>query len=164
MGESHEEHGPECTCGCHDHSHGHEHGHGHEHHHHDHADVYERSVELEWGTAALESHVHDQASTVSATINARAETGKTFETLVQAMRDIARQAELSGGIIGHIKAYARAADSFAHASATDAQHAPSCEGDVQMPLSPGVQCQIVAIVLLIDLDQLERMVVDVLGA
>ncbi len=176
MSEIHEDHGPGCTCGCHDHDHEHahqhhEHGHAHEHahehggghdhhHHHDHERTHEREIEIGWGTATLESHVHDQASTVSATIHAQSGSGVTFETLVEALQGVAQQVESAGAIVGHIKAYARMGDSFAHASATDAQHAPACEGDVGMLLSSDTQCQLVAIALLIGLDELERIVVS----
>ena len=176
MSEIHEDHGPDCTCGCHDHDHEHahqhhEHGHAHEHahehgdghdhhHHHDHEHTHEREIEIGWGTATLESHVHDQASTVSATIHAQSASGVTFETLVKALQGVAQQVESAGAIVGHIKAYARMGDSFAHASATDAQHAPACEGDVGMLLSSDTQCQLVAIALLIELDDLEQIVVS----
>ena len=166
MANTHEEHTPDCTCGCHDHEHGHHHEHEHEHdhdhdhghHHHDHEHAHEREIELGWGAATLESHVHDQASTVSATIHANADSSMTFEALVEALQGVAQQVESAGAIVGHIKAYARSGDSFAHASATDAQHAPACEGDFQLPLTPEVQCQLVAIALLIELDELEQIV------
>ena len=95
---------------------------------------------------------------MSATIRAQADAGKTFETLIAAMQVIAQQVEAAGGIVGHIKAYARAGESFVHASATDAQHEPACEGDAGTALTPDVQCQLVAIALLLDLDQLEESV------
>ena len=174
-----DEHGPDCTCGCHEHGHdhsrdhghghshghGHERGHGHEHehgheHHHDHGHIHERAVELGWGAAALESHVHDQAATVSATIHVQSDSDVTFEVLVEALQGVAQQVESAGAIVGHIKAYARAGDAFAHASATDAQHAPACEGDAGMLLDSDTQCQLVAIALLIELDELERIVVS----
>ena len=178
MSEIREDHGPDCTCGCHDHDHEHEdqhhdhdhghdhehqhhdHDHGHGHHHHGHEHTHEREVQLGWGTAALESHVHDQASTVSATIHVQPGSGVTFETLVEALQGIAQQVESAGAIVGHIKAYARAGELFAHASATDAQHAPACEGDASLLLEPDTQCQLVAIALLIELDELERIVVS----
>jgi len=177
MSEIREEHGPDCTCGCHDHDHehahhhdhDHDHEHGHDHHHHEHGDGHdhhhhehtqEREIEIGWGTATLESHVHDQASTVSATIHAQSGSGVTFETLVEALQGVAQQVESAGAIVGHIKAYARMGDSFAHASATDAQHAPACEGDTGMLLDSDTQCQLVAIALLIELDELERIVVS----
>jgi len=154
------EHGSDCTCGCHDHDH--EHAHDHDHgHHHDHAAG--REVECRWGTAVLESHVHDQAATVSATIRAQSGSAATFEVLVEGLRSVAQHVESAGGIVGHIKAYARADGSFVHASATDAQHEPSCEGDASLPLGPEVCCQLVAIALLIDLGQLEQIVVDALN-
>ena len=162
MANTHGEHGPDCTCGCHDHDHGHDHGHNHGHeHHHDHTP--ERQVQLGWGAATLESHVHDQAATVSATICALPGSATTFEALVEALGSVAKRVESAGGIVGHIKAYARTGESFVHASATDAQHAPSCEGDARMPLKPETHCQLVAIALLIDLEQLEQIVVDALG-
>ena len=176
MSEIREDHGPDCTCGCHDHDHehahqhhehsyAHEHAHEHDdghdhHHHHDHEHTHEREVEIGWGTATLESHVHDQASTVSATIHAQSGSGVTFETLVEALQGVAQQVESAGALVGHIKAYARMGDSFAHASATDAQHAPACEGDTDLLLDSDTQCQLVAIALLIELDDLEQIVVS----
>lgn len=161
MGEIREDHGPDCSCGCHDH--GHEHGHANESGHgHSHAHAQERIVDFVWAEAALESHVHDQAATVSTTLHVRQDAGKAFGALVESLQSIAKQVESAGGIVGHIKAYARAGESFAHASATDAQHAPACEGDARLPLGPDVQCQLVAIALLIDLEQLERIVISAL--
>ncbi len=87
----------------------------------------------------------------------------TFEVLVEALKSVAQHVESAGGIVGHIKAYARAGDSFVHASATDAQHEPSCEGDASLSLGPEVHCQLVAIALLIDLEQLEQIVVGALN-
>ena len=166
MSDIHDEHGPDCTCGCHEGKHEHDHaGHGHDHRHdhrHDHAEGRTRAIELGWADVALESHVHEQASTVSATIPAHAESGKTFEALIEALRITSENIEAAGGIMGHIKAYARSGESFAHASATDAQHEPTCEGDVQLPLEPDVQTQLVAIALLIGLDDLESIVVEAL--
>ena len=66
----------------------------------------------------------------------------------------------AGMHVGHIKAYARMGDAFAHASATDAQHAPACEGDTDLLLDSDTQCQLVAIALLIELDDLEQIVVS----
>lgn len=157
MSEIHEEHAPDCTCGCHDNDHDHDH-----HHHHEHA--RDRVIDLGWASVTLESHVHEQASTVSATICARADSAKCFDALVAALQAMAREAESAGGIIGHIKGYARDGESFVRASITDAQHAPICEGDAQLPLGSGAQVQLVAIVMLIDLDELERIVAGALEA
>lgn len=164
MSEIHEEHGPDCTCGCHDHGRDHKHhDHGHEHdHEHAHEHAHEHTVELGWAGVTLESHVHDQASTVSATIHAQSDSGKSFEALVGALQTVAQRVESAGAIVGHIKAYARSSESFAHASVTDAQHSPACEGDVDLLLSSDVQSQLVAIVLLINLDELEHIVVEAL--
>lgn len=162
MSEIHEEHGPDCTCGCHDHKHHHDHDHAHNHGHH-HEGAHERTVGLAWADVTLESHVHEQASTVSATIRAHVGSGKTFGALVGALQSIALQVESCGAIVGHIKAYARVGEEFAHASATDAQHEPACDGNIELALGPDVQCQFVAIALLIDLAELERIVVGALG-
>ena len=168
MVNTNEEHGPDCTCGCHDHGHEGERGHHHEHgghhreHNHAHEHAHKRKVELGWGTAALESHTHEQAATVSATICAQSNSSTTFARLVEALQAVARQVESAGGIVGHIKAYAKLGDSFAHASATDAQHAPSCEGVLDLPLNPETHCQLVAIALLVDLEQLEQIVIGAL--
>jgi len=138
-------------------NHAHEHGHRHEH-------ARKRSINLGWVNIELESHMHDQASTVSATLCAQADSGRTFEALVGALRTVAHASELAGGIVGHVKGYARAGESFVHASVTDAQHAPACEGDAQLPLNLDTQIQLVAIVLLIDQSELECIVVKALEA
>ena len=77
---------------------------------------------------------------------------------------MAKQVESAGGIVGHIKGYARIGDPFVHASATDAQHAPAPEGDTSIPLDVDTQAQLAAIALLIDLDDLEQLVVSALEA
>ena len=107
--------------------------------------------------------MHDQAATVSATVCARPEAGKTFDVLVGALQIVAQRVESAGGIVGHIKAYARSGEAFAHASVTDAQHAPASEGETALALDPNVQCQLVAIALLVDLDSLEEAVFDALA-
>ena len=166
MGELHKEHGHDCACGCRGHEHGHASGHDHHDHHdhdHEHADVRKRSVSLGWADVDLESHVHDQASTVSATIHARSDSGRSFGDIVEALQVVAQKVEEQGAIVGHIKAYARTADSFSHASTTDAQRMPSSEGDLQMALGPDVQCQLVVIALLVDLDVLEQIAIAALG-
>ena len=76
-------------------NHGHHHGHRH---HREHAS--ERAIDLGWANAELESHVHDQASTVSATLCSQADSGRTFEALVGALQTVAHEAELAGGTGG----------------------------------------------------------------
>ena len=101
------EHGPDCTCGCHDHEHAHEHEHHHEH---------EAVVELPWARVELEAHTHEQAATVSMNIHPKEESPVAFADLVNIMQEIARSSEQSGGIVGHIKAFAKRDNAFARVS------------------------------------------------
>ena len=144
-------HGPDCVCGCHDHDHNHEHTHDHEHDHgnsHDHG--YVEAFEQEWGSFELEAHMHEQAATVSMNIHPRDGREISFSDLVNVMQSIAQAAENSGGIVGHIKGFARQGDDFAHASVTSADLAPAIEGDKALSFGAEATVQLVAIVLLID--------------
>lgn len=124
-------------------SHGHEHK--HEHHHHSHVET----VELSWANVKLESHTHEQAATVSLDIDPKPSCEKAFSDLVNIMQGIARAAEDAGGIVGHIKAFAKRGDASAHASVTAADLPPTCEGDQSLALDNESAVQLVAIVLLI---------------
>lgn len=135
------EHGPDCTCGCRDHEHAHE----HEHHH-----VHEEVVELPWARVELEAHTHEQAATVSMNIHPKEESPVAFADLVNIMQEIARSSEQSGGIVGHIKAFAKRGDAFARASVTAADLPPTCDGDQSLELDASAEIQLAAIVLLVD--------------
>lgn len=143
------EHGPDCDCGCHDHDHHHDHGHDH---HHDHG--YTEAFELPIAQVSLEAHVHEQASTVSASFAVKEGQLLPFGTLVDAMGVIAEQVEAAGGIVGHIKAFGKTSDSFAHASVTAAGFDPTYEGDPSLAIGVGDDAQLVAIALFIDQDHL----------
>ncbi|MBQ9042673.1 MAG: hypothetical protein IJ111_07645 [Eggerthellaceae bacterium] len=140
------DHGPDCTCGCHDHEHEHPHEHEHGHHHHSH----EETLKLAFATVNLEAHEHEQSSTVSMTFDVNAGSTLPFQSVISLMQDIAEQVEQAGGIVGHIKAYAKDGDAFARASVTAANLDPTYEGDLDMQLAPGTEAQAVAIALLID--------------
>lgn len=133
------DHGPDCTCGCHDHEH--EHGHHHEH---------EESLELSWAHVELEAHTHEQAATVSMNIHPKEGSPVAFVDLVSIMQEIARASEQSGGIVGHIKAFAKRGDTFARASVTAADLPPTCDGDQSLELDASAEIQLAAIVLLVD--------------
>ena len=156
------DHGPDCACGCHDHEHEHDHdhehdhGHAHEHgHHHEHEHVsHGELVELEWADVKLEAHTHEQTATVSMGFFPKAGCQVAFSDLVGFMQAIARLAEDAGGIVGHIKAFARHGEAFAHASVTSADLAPACEGELSLVLGPGFDVQLVAIALLVGQDEL----------
>ena len=137
------EHGPDCTCGCHDHDHDHAHDHVH---HHEHEEV----VELSWAHVELEAHTHEQAATVSMNIHPKEGSPVAFVDLVNTMQEIARASEQSGGIVGHIKAFAKRGDAFARASVTAADLPPTCDGDQSLALDASAEIQLAAIVLLVD--------------
>ena len=137
------EHGPDCTCGCHDHDHDHAHEHGH---HHEHEEV----VELSWARVELEAHTHEQAATVSMNIHPKEESPITFADLVNIMQEIACASEREGGIVGHIKAFAKRGEAFARASVTAADVPPTCDGDQSLELDTSAEIQLAALVLLVD--------------
>lgn len=142
------------SCG-HEHEHEHAHepvrGQGHDHHHHDH---HEETVETPWGTVRLEAHTHEQAATVSMALCPAAGKAMAFGSVVELMRQVAERAEAAGGIVGHVKAFARQGDAFAHASVTAAYLEPAVEGDASLGYGERADIQLVAIVLLVSQDEL----------
>ena len=174
--------GPEHRHGCgrddgcdHEHDCGHDHGSGHEHYHgqgHDHGSGHEHyhrsgrdhnhghghgrreSFASMGGEAFLEAHTHDQAATVSIAICPDEGRSISFTEIESALEDIARRIDAMGGIIGHIKAFARNDDYFAHASITDPHHTITSEGDATQAFDSEADIQLVAIALLIGLDDL----------
>lgn len=121
----------------------------HEHHaHHEHHN-HRESFAINGAEAFLEAHMHDQAATVSAAICPAEGEAFAFARLVDAMREIASASEAAGGIVGHVKAFAREGDAFAHASVTAAGLEPACEGDVEESFGEEADIQLVAIVLLV---------------
>ena len=165
------EHDADCTCGCHegqehthehhdhdhghghhhhDHDHDHEHGHDHDHehghhHHHSHAET----LQLENAVVELEAHTHEQAATVSMRIHPADGTTIAFADIIAMLQRIARAAEDVGGIVGHIKGFAKQGDAFAHASVTAADLAPTTEGDPALAFDATADIQLAAIVLLV---------------
>ena len=113
--------------------------------HHNHRESFETCG----AEAFLEAHMHDQAATVSLAICPAEGETFAFARLVDAMRDIASASESAGGIVGHVKAFAREGDTFAHASVTAAGLEPACEGDAAESFGDEADIQLVAIVLLV---------------
>ena len=130
----------------------------HEHHNH------RESFEIAGGEVFLEAHMHDQAATVSLAVCPGEGQVFSFETLIRAMREIATQAELLGGIIGHIKGFAREGEVFAHASVTAADLEPTCEGATKESFGEEADIQLVAIVLLVGQDDLMTICRNALSA
>ena len=125
----------------------HERGNEHKHEHeHNHVEV----IEQEWGTIELEAHTHEQAATVSMSIHPKDRCSMAFSDLVNVMQSIAQIAESSGGIVGHIKGFARQDDKYVHVSVTTADLEPTVEGDSSFSFGAAATIQLVAIVLLVD--------------
>lgn len=135
----------------HEHEH-HEHAHEHEHEHHEHA--HRESFMIPGAEVFVEAHMHDQAATVSMALCPAESRACEFGVLVAAMTEIAKRAESAGGIIGHIKAFARQDQLFAHASVTVADIEPAIEGDSTLAFGEESDIQLVAIVMLIELEEL----------
>lgn len=151
----------------HDHEHSHDHGHDHDHNHHHHHDHehhhgHVESVELSWASVDMEASSHEQAATVSVAIRPKPASEAAFSGLVDAMCSIARAVESEGGIVGHIKAFAKRGDVFARASVTAADLPPVCDGDQSLPLDPSADIQFVVIALLIDEERLAAICKDIL--
>ena len=142
----------------HEQDHGH-HDHNHYHHHHSHADTIERA----WACVDFEAHTHEQAATVSMSVHPNAGCERTFSNVVEIMQIIACAAEEAGGIVGHIKAFAKQDETTAHASVTAADLSPTCEGDQSLALDGTTDIQLVAIVLLIGEEDLLAICKDALA-
>ena len=132
-------------------------GQGHEHEtpehgHHEHS--HRESFAIPCGEAFLEAHMHDQAATVSMALCPGEGSCIAFASLTDALQSIASQVEAKGGIVGHIKAFARQEGSFAHASVTEAGREPACEGDAACAFGSEAEIELVAIALLISQDEL----------
>lgn len=140
------EHGPGCTCGC-------EHGHD-----------PSKAPELSWAQAALERHMHDAAATVSITLCPEPGCQVGFSSLACAMERIAQKAESSGVVVGHIKAFARQGDAFARASVVASDLPAALEGEPGLLIVQGTQVELVAIVLLMDCDELSSICCAALSA
>lgn len=127
-------------------------------HEREHASHHERNHREQFaiacGEAFLEAHMHDQAATVSVALCPDEGFAISFEQLVSALSATASNVEAAGGIIGHIKAFAREDDVFAHASITDASRKPDAEGDIAASFGPEADIQLVAIALMISQDEL----------
>ena len=149
----------------HDHEHEHEHhGHGHDHEHHGHSHSHETTLQLSYATVDLAAHMHDQAATVSATIKLDEGATMQFSQLASAMQTIADRSEEASGIVGHIKGYAGVGESFVHASCTDAAQGVTTQGDSSLALDADSTIQLVAIVMLLDLHDLQSIVTTALEA
>ena len=107
--------------------------------------------------------MHEQAATVSATVNLADGCTAQFSQVADALRQIAAQSEAAGGIVGHVKAFAETPQGLSHASCTDALQGVATGGDSDMALDSDSRIQLVAIVMLIELDELERIVIDALS-
>ena len=136
----------------HEHSCGHSHddaGHGHYHEHEHEHSHHEELFEAPWGTAQIETHTHEQAATVSMALHPAEGEAIAFAGVVTVMRQIAEEAESAGGVVGHVKAFARQGDAFAHASVTAAYLGPEIGGDSSSEFGEEADIQLVAIVLLL---------------
>lgn len=125
-------------------------GETHEHHHHEHVPSHKEAFAVEGASVSLEAHMHEEAATVSLGIKPVEGEGFAFTRIIDAMTAIAEQAESQGGIVGHIKGSAREGAAFAHASVTASDLPCESEGDVEAAFGSDATIQIVAIVLLIE--------------
>lgn len=142
-------HGSDCRCGCHIHDGHNKHDPSHEHYDHNHGSAVKYNFEINEAYVSLEAHTHEQAATVTLDIRPKKGRALAFADIVDVMVSIAVRAEAAGGVVGHIKAYARDGSAFAHASVTASDLAPVCEGDANALYGEGSLIQLVLIVLLL---------------
>ncbi len=119
----------------------HEHGHHHEHeheHHHDH-------------DAPIEITTHENAVIGTVRIRIPGSYDTALEDLRTRMDQTAREVEESGGMVGHIKAFAREETRTAMVSIPEPGDIQTKEGS-----DPGLHCEIANIVFGIDEETLEH--------
>ena len=123
-------------------------------HAHHHGQSHRESFAVPCGEAFLETHMHDQAATVSMAVCPDEGKAMAFADLVAALDGIASRVEEAGGIVGHVKAFACESDFFARASVTQAGMGADCEGDAGQSFGPEADIQLVAIALLLGQEEL----------
>lgn len=142
----------------HEHEHHHEHGHEHHHHEHEHDHEHRHGYEHEHD----HEHHHDHDAPIEITTHENAVIGtvriripgsyeEALEDLKARMAETADEVEAAGGMVGHIKAFAREESRTAMVSIPE-------PGDVQIKngSDPGLRCEIANIVFGIDTEVLER--------
>ena len=123
-------------------------------HTHNHGQSHRESFAVPCGEAFLEAHTHDQATTVSVAICPGEGETMAFADLAAVLEGIACRVEEAGGIVGHIKAFAREDDYFARASVTQAGVEANCDGDIGRSFGPDADIQLVAIALFLGQEEL----------
>ena len=101
------DHGPDCECGCHDHGHHHEHEHEHDHEHdHEHEHSHEKPLIDEDGLSlGLLDHNGSLVASYRLALKCTADEAK--ERLSAFAKTVAAAVDEQGGLVGHIKAFAR---------------------------------------------------------
>ena len=97
-------------CGCHDHHHGHDHEHHHEHHHHE-----------QEAFPAVSVYTHETATVGSVKCRIAGEYEEALNRLQKCMEETAREVEAAGGLIGHVKAFAKEEARYCMISITDGE-------------------------------------------
>lgn len=153
-------------------NHGHEHGHDfgvgalkpdHPHadaHPHDHVPARTWSQDCDWAHLHFEGHEHDQASVITVTVKLLAGQEVPFSKLVAVAQQAARDVEAAGGIVGHIKGFAREGDTYAHVSITDSALPATESGDVAASFTEHAEIQFVLIAMLVTLNDLRGVIED----
>ncbi len=100
----------------------------------------------------FEAHCHEGAAVVSCALHPRESCALSFSRLVKVLEEVAAALEAKGAFIGHVKAVVTAGDATATASITDTVRGAFFTGNEHLVLAPGTQCQAVAIVMGISLE------------
>ena len=158
QGAWHESLAPESCHGQHGDCH-HEHEHEHEHG----TETVAEVLHFKRACVQLEAHTHEQAAAVSLRVQVKHDALLPCERIVRLLQDIAARAAASGGVVGHIKGFARQAGATFRVSVTAAGLEPSCEGNRSLPFDSSADIQLVAIVLLLPQEVLQVLVRQALG-
>ena len=142
----------------HHHGHEHEHEHGHEHvHHHDHDHEHEHRHEHDHEhhhdhghDSPIEITTHEEAVIGTVRVRIPGSYEEALEDLKTRMAQTADEVEAAGGMVGHIKAFAREEARTAMVSIPE-------PGDVQIKsgTDPGLRCEVANIVFGIEKEELE---------
>ena len=136
--------------------HNHEHQHGHEHHH-----VHLRgSFRGLGGEVKVEVTQHEQAAVASMLLQVEPGGSVAFSTVVAYLQALAERAEAAGGIVGHIKAFAREGELFANASVTSTDATEVDPAVLPFEFGSGADIQLVAIVLCLEPEALLDLVLQ----
>ena len=112
-----------------------------------------------WGSALVEAHAHHGASVVSVDFSFAGDASMSFRRFAPLAEGLARDIEVRGGIVGHIKAVAIRGDDIARLSLTEAGRLADIQGSAEMRIDDGAEFRLAVIAVALTEDDLKSLVV-----